>query len=64
MTTSIWIILVFRLSSGAAIFGWALSLAMIRDTAPAQEAASKLGHVSMAAAVAPVLGPMFGGGAG
>jgi Bcr/CflA subfamily drug resistance transporter len=61
MTTNIWVFLAFRVLQGAVISGWALSLAVIRDTAPPQEAASKIGYVSMAMAAAPMLGPMFGG---
>ncbi len=61
LATSIWVFLAFRVLQGAIISGWALSLAVIRDTAPPQEAASKIGYVTMAMAVAPMLGPMFGG---
>jgi MFS transporter, DHA1 family, multidrug resistance protein len=53
--------LVFRLLQGAVITGYAVSLAVIRDTAPAQKAASLLGYVAMAWAVAPMLAPLFGG---
>lgn len=61
LTTNIWVFLAFRVLQGAVISGWALSLAVIRDTAPAQEAVSRIGYVSMAMAVAPMLGPMLGG---
>ncbi len=61
LATNIWVFLLFRMLQGAIISGWALSLAVIRDTAPPQEAASLTGYVSMAMAVAPMLGPMFGG---
>ncbi|MHA1152528.1 MAG: multidrug effflux MFS transporter [Alphaproteobacteria bacterium] len=61
LTTSIWVFLAFRVLQGAVISGWTLSLAVIRDTAPPQEAASLIGYVSMAMAVAPMLGPMLGG---
>jgi Bcr/CflA subfamily drug resistance transporter len=61
LTTSIWVFLAFRVLQGAVISGWALSLAVIRDMAPPQEAASLIGYVSMAMAVAPMLGPMLGG---
>lgn len=59
--TDIWVFLGFRLFQGAVIAGWALSLAVIRDTAPAQEAASRIGYVSMALAAGPMLGPLVGG---
>jgi Bcr/CflA subfamily drug resistance transporter len=61
LTTSIWVFLASRVLQGAVISGWALSLAVIRDMAPPQEAASLIGYVSMAMAVAPMLGPMLGG---
>ncbi len=60
-TTDIWVFLVFRVCQGAIISGWAISLASIRDQYPPQEAASKIGYVTMAMAIAPMLGPMFGG---
>lgn len=61
LTTDIWVFLAFRVLQGAVIAGWALSLAVIRDMVPAQEAASRIGYVTMAMAVAPMLGPMAGG---
>jgi DHA1 family bicyclomycin/chloramphenicol resistance-like MFS transporter len=53
--------LFFRMLQGAIISGWVLSLAAIRDTACEREAASLIGYVSMAMAIAPMVGPMFGG---
>jgi Bcr/CflA subfamily drug resistance transporter len=61
LATDIWTFLVFRMMQGAIISGYAVSLAIIRDSAPAQKAASLMGYVAMAWAVAPMLGPMFGG---
>jgi len=61
LATDIWLFLIFRVCQGSIISGWALSLAVIRDTSPPQEAASKIGYVTMAMALAPMLGPMFGG---
>lgn len=61
LASDIWAFLAFRVFQGAVISGWALSLAVIRDTAPPQEAASRIAYVSMAMAIAPMLGPMFGG---
>ncbi|MCG8695151.1 MAG: MFS transporter, partial [Minwuiales bacterium] len=60
-TTDIRVFLAFRVVQGAIIAGWTLSVAVIRDTAPPQEAASLMGYVSMAMAVAPMLGPVLGG---
>ncbi len=61
LTTDIWVFLAFRVLQGVVIAGWALSLAMIRDVAPPREAASLIGYVSMAMAVSPMIGPIFGG---
>ncbi len=62
LTTDIRVFLAFRVLQGAVIAGWALSLAVIRDTAPPRKAASLMGYVSMAMAVGPMLGPLLGGG--
>lgn len=55
------VFLAARLAQGVIIAGWALSLAAIRDTAPPQEAASRIGFLGMAMAVAPMIGPVIGG---
>jgi Bcr/CflA subfamily drug resistance transporter len=61
LTTDIWIFLAGRILQGAVISGAALSRAVIRDMVPAREAASLMGYVGMAMAVAPMLGPLLGG---
>lgn len=61
LATNVWVFLAFRVLQGAVIAGWAVSLGAIRDTAAPQKAASLIGYVSMAMAVAPMLGPIFGG---
>ena len=61
LADSIWGFLTFRVLQGAIVSGNALSRAVIRDMVPAREAASLMGYVAMAMAVAPMLGPMFGG---
>lgn len=53
--------LVFRMLQATVTAGWILSLAVIRDTSPQNEAASRIGYLTMAMAVAPMLGPMIGG---
>ncbi|MBE1298225.1 MAG: Bcr/CflA family efflux MFS transporter [Rhodobacteraceae bacterium] len=58
---SIWVFLGFRLLQGAVVAGQVISRAAIRDMHSAEEAARKLGYVSMAMALAPMLGPMLGG---
>lgn len=55
------VFLAFRVLQGAVIAGWVISLAVIRDTVPTQKAASLIGYLSMAMAVAPMLGPILGG---
>lgn len=61
LVENIWVFLGFRVLQGAIISGYVISLAVIRDTLPENEAASRIGYVSMAMAVAPMVGPMVGG---
>lgn len=61
VTTNIWVFLAFRVLQGSIIAGWGLSLAVIRDTVSTREAASRIGYLTMAMAVGPMLAPMFGG---
>ena len=61
LASSIWTFLAFRVMQGAIISGWVLTLAVIRDSVPEQAAASRIGYISMAMAVAPMLGPIVGG---
>ena len=61
LAQSIWVFLGFRMLQGAVISGQVLARAAIRDMYPPNEAAAKLGFVSMAMALAPILGPMLGG---
>jgi Bcr/CflA subfamily drug resistance transporter len=61
LATDIRVFLAFRVLQGAIISGSGLSIAVIRDRWPPQEAASKIGFVSMAMAVAPAAAPMVGG---
>lgn len=43
------------------IAGYAMSLAIIRDTRTEKEAVSLNGYIGMAMAIAPMIGPMLGG---
>ncbi|TCL10215.1 Bcr/CflA subfamily drug resistance transporter [Shimia isoporae] len=61
LATDIWVFLAFRLLQGALIAGMTLSRAAVRDQHSPQKAASLLGYISMAMAVAPMTGPLFGG---
>jgi len=57
----IWSFLGFRMLQGGMIAGYALSLAIVRDTTPERRAAGRIGYIAMAMALAPMLGPMLGG---
>ena len=61
LAESVWVFLGFRLLQASVVAGTVLSNAAIRDMHPPNEAASKLGYVAMAMALAPMLGPMLGG---
>ena len=50
-----------RLLQSSVIAGYLVSLAAIRDTSHDGQAASRIGYVSSAWAVAPMIGPTFGG---
>lgn len=50
-----------RMLQGGIIGGYALSLAIVRDTRSEREAVSLIGYIGMAMAIAPMLGPMLGG---
>ena len=58
----VWVFLVARVAQGAIVAGNVLPRAIIRDTTSVQEGASMQGYVSMAMAIAPILGPSIGGG--
>ncbi|WP_432729985.1 MFS transporter [Variovorax sp. W6] len=64
LANDIWTFLAFRLFQGSVIAGYAVSLAAIRDTSEEQAVASRIGYVSSAWAVAPMIGPMAGGALG
>ena len=61
LATDIWVFLAFRFVQGVVIAGYTVSMAIIRETTKPGEAASLLGYVTMAWAVAPMLGPIAGG---
>ncbi len=61
LATDIASFLFFRMMQAAVASGYAVSLAVIRDTSGTQKAASLMGYMAMAWAIAPMLGPMFGG---
>ena len=61
LATSIETFLAFRMLQAAVVSGYAVSMAVIRDTSSEQGAASRIGYVAMAWAIAPMVGPMVGG---
>lgn len=61
LAENIWALMGFRVLQGSIVAGAALSRAVIRDTHPAREAASLIGYVGMAMAIAPMVGPLAGG---
>jgi MFS transporter, DHA1 family, multidrug resistance protein len=61
LATDVWIFLLFRTMQAAIVSGFALSRVIIRDTEPAQKAASLMGYLAIAWAIAPMLAPMLGG---
>lgn len=54
-------LLVCRMLQGAVVAGTVVSSAVVRDLFSARDAAGKLGAISSAMAVAPMLGPVLGG---
>lgn len=61
MAEDIWVFLFFRMLQGSITAGYTLSMAIVRDTHPPQQAAGLIGYISMCMAIAPMLGPVFGG---
>lgn len=55
------LLLACRMAQGVVIAGMVLSSAVIRDQFDARQAAARMGTISSAMAVAPMLGPMVGG---
>lgn len=59
--TRVDLFLLCRLLQSGMAAGTVLSMAIIRDTMEQQKAAATIGYVGMSMALAPMLGPMFGG---
>ncbi|MEM9278937.1 MAG: Bcr/CflA family efflux MFS transporter, partial [Pseudomonadota bacterium] len=58
---NVWAFLGFRLLQAAVISGYAISVAVVRDTYSAEKSASLIGYITAVSAIAPMLGPMIGG---
>ncbi len=61
LATDIWVFLGFRMAQATVVAGIVLSRAVVQDIAPADQAASMIGYVTMGMALVPMLGPMLGG---
>ncbi|MEM7172617.1 MAG: multidrug effflux MFS transporter [Pseudomonadota bacterium] len=61
LASDIAVFLVFRMLQAAIVSGYTVSLAVVRDCTGTQKAASLMGYMAMAYAVAPMIGPTFGG---
>lgn len=61
LAQNIYAFLVFRLLQSGMSGGYAISLAIVRDTRTPRETAGVIGTIGMAMAVAPMLGPVLGG---
>ncbi|MEP0944353.1 MAG: multidrug effflux MFS transporter [Rhizobiaceae bacterium] len=61
LAQDIWTFLAFRMLQGGMSAGYALSLAIVRDTNEERQAVGLIGYISMAMAIAPMLGPVLGG---
>ena len=61
LAQDIWVFLAFRMVQCAVGVGMVLSRAVVRDTAPPQEAARRLAVIGTAMALAPLMGPVIGG---
>lgn len=59
--TSIYVLLALRALQAASGGGMALSRAIVRDMVAADEAASRIGYITMGMTVMPMIGPVVGG---
>ena len=56
------VFLTFRMMQAAVATGFVLSRAIVRDVHPQDEAASRIGYVTMGMSLVPMVAPMIGGG--
>jgi Bcr/CflA subfamily drug resistance transporter len=61
LAPDIWTFLAFRMLQGGVVVGYTVSLAIVRDIAAPNRAASLIGYLTAAWALAPMLGPVAGG---
>ena len=61
LAQDIYTFLAFRMLQATIVSGYVISLAVVRDTHSSSRAASLLGYMAMAWAIAPMVAPMLGG---
>ncbi|MEM1314529.1 MAG: MFS transporter, partial [Pseudomonadota bacterium] len=61
LAEEVWTFLAFRMLQGGMTAGYALSMAIVRDTRSEREAVGLIGWIGMAMAVGPMAGPVIGG---
>lgn len=61
LAQNIWVFLIARMAQSAMSMGYAISLAVVRDTTDPRRAASVIGTIGTIMALAPILGPGLGG---
>lgn len=61
LATDVAVFLLFRMAQAVIVAGLVLSRAVVRDMVPQDEAASKIGYVTMGMALVPMIAPMVGG---
>lgn len=59
--TNVVVFLLFRMAQAVIVAGMVLSRAIVRDMVSQDEAASKIGYVTMGMALVPMISPMLGG---
>ena len=61
LAPNIAVFMVFRMMQATVAAGMVLSRAIVRDMVPPNEAASKIGYITMGMSLVPMLGPILGG---
>ncbi len=61
LSANIYVFLAFRMLQATVASGMVLSRAIVRDMFPPDEAASKIGYVTMGMTLVPMVGPVLGG---
>jgi MFS transporter, DHA1 family, multidrug resistance protein len=61
LSPNIWLFLLFRMMQACIAPCYSVALVIIKETSDQREAASKFGYLAMGWALAPMVGPLFGG---